>query len=50
MKDTVWISNIEYEHYIAREIKKQADKNMRNPHFMKDHTKHSVSSIHDEKD
>ena len=49
MNDTLWISNFEYEHFIAHELTTRACANIKNPKYMKDHTKHSVSSINGDK-
>lgn len=50
MKDTMWISKIEYEHYIANELKNTACANMKNGAYLKDHITLSASAIHDIKE
>ena len=49
MADTVWISIIDYEHCIANKLLNIVCSNMKNPSFLKNSVKLSVSSIQDVK-
>lgn len=45
MGNTVWISNIQYEQFIANHFVQRTFNDMNNSHYTKDHTLLSASAI-----
>ncbi len=48
MANTVWISNIQYEHFIANHFVLRTFNDMNNSKYTKDHTLLSASAINDD--